>query len=289
MRARPGTAASLALILGAISAGCYATHHYSQIRERRDQGLATSLAASLSIVAGEVSIHPGAVGVLYDLRLRYCRSHFAPRVTRETEGGAGVLRAGLRRRHRSGETVTPRDERNEVDLALSPDVPVDLALDLGHVRSSIQLGGLHLARLSLASGTGRVTVAFDRPTEGDLTTFRVDGGAGLLRLRGLGNASPASLVLSAGSGTFDLDLGGAWRHDARVRIDVRLGDVILRLPGDLGVVVIPDGRDPGDLVLPGFTCDEQGAYRRPSRQEGAPQITVEIGPGLGLLEARIEG
>jgi len=47
---------------------------------------------------------------------------------------------------------------------------------------------------------------------------------------------------------------------------------------------------PAELVLPEFTRDERGAYRSPSYPEARHHVAIEIGQGLGRVEARwVEG
>ena len=43
---------------------------------------------------------------------------------------------------------------------------------------------------------------------------------------------------------------------------------------------------PAELVLPEFTRDEQGTYRSPSYPDARHHVAIEIGPGLGRVEAR---
>jgi len=126
---------SAGLLLGA----CYTTHHYGRVRETRDIAQMRSLTASLAVVAGEVRVRRAEPGVLYDLDLRYCRTHFAPKIKQEIAGEGARLDAGLRRRRRPGDDSPVRDERNEVFLALSADTPTDLSLNLGAGRDLADL------------------------------------------------------------------------------------------------------------------------------------------------------
>ena len=273
-----------ALLFGA----CYATHHYGRVRETRDAGSGRSLVASLAVVAGEVLVHRAEPGVLYDLDIRYCRTHFAPKIAQEIAGEGAHLKAGLKRRQRPGDTSPARDEHNKVTLALSAETPTDLALDLGVGRHLADLGGLRLRKLRITSGKGSMTVSFDRPLLTELEELRITGGPGRLILRRLGNASPQAMTLSVASGVFEIDLGGEWRRDADIDLQVALGDVSLRLPRALNVELHAPERDEGDLRLPEFLRDDAGVYRGPGYRRAGPRIAVHIADGLGFVEAVIE-
>ncbi|PYS97156.1 MAG: hypothetical protein DMF50_01690 [Acidobacteria bacterium] len=280
---RPAWPAAFVVVL--FLCACYTTHHYSELEEGLDAGSTTAFAASLQVVACDLAVHRAAPGRLYDLDLTYCRTHFAPRVIKAMEGSTAVLRIGLRRRER-GEAAPAGDERNALDVGLAPDHPLDLSLDLGAGRHTADLGGLMLSRLALATGAGTARVAFDDPLAGDLAAFTVSGGPGRLTIARLGNASPATFALLAGDGDFEIDLRGAWHGEAGIQVSVSLGDVTLLVPRTLGVQMSVRDGGPAELVLPEFTRDEQGTYRSPSYPDARHHVAIEIGPGLGRVEAR---
>jgi hypothetical protein len=128
-----------------------------------------------------------------------------------------------------------------------------------------------------------VAIDFDRPTADELRLFRATVGPGGLQVGGLGYASPDLMSLSAGGGEFAIDLGGPWDKDGVLHLDVRLGDVTLNAPGDLGLMVVVEGREPDDLILPDFVRDERGDFRSPGFEAAKRRITVRCGRGLGLL------
>jgi hypothetical protein len=278
-------AAAVALLLCGVTA-CYATHEYREIRERPAATDSTALPARVALTAGDLRLGRGERDALYDLRLRYCRSHFAPRLTHGLPG-APSLEVGLQRRRADAMAVPADDERNRLELGLNPDRTLDLRLDLGAGRHVASLGGLQLARLAVACGDGAVTLDFDEPTRGDLEQIAIDAGTGHLRLARLGNASPAAIVVRGGSGILELDLRGSWRRDATLQIGVRLGDVLLLVPRHLAVEVLAAGRDPADLALEGFVKDAEGRYLVPSAGDGARRVSVAVEPGIGLFEARV--
>ena len=281
---RPGIGQALlgAALAGAMLPGCYVTHSYDSVREAPAAGQIESLSVEVAVVAGEVRIGQADHDRLYALDLRYCESHFAPRISRIDSGGRTTVSVGLKRQ-RGAPPPPPGDERNHVDLDLNRETPLDLVLDLGAGRHHARLGGLRLRSLDLASGSGRVAIDFDRPTSDELRLFRATVGPGGLRVGGLGYASPDVVSLSAGNGQFWIDLSGPWDRDGLVQLDVALGDVTLIAPGDLGLMVAAEDREADDLVLPGFARDDSGGYLSPGFDTAKHRITVHSGRGLGTL------
>lgn len=287
MRSAPGASRlAAAAIVACATAACYATHEYREIRERPAASGAAVLPARVALTAGVLRIGRAERDALYDLRMRYCRSHFALRLAHGGEG-APSLEIGLSRRREDAFAIPADAERNRIDLGLSPDQAVDLRLDLGSGRQIARLGGLRIVRLEVACGEGDVSLDFEEPTQGDLERILVEAGTGALRLGRLGNGSPASIEVRGGNGPIEIDLRGAWRRDAVLGIAVRLGDVLLLVPRRLAVDLRAAGRDPADLRLAEFARDSAGRYLGPSAGGGARRLSIEVGPGIGLVEARL--
>ena len=279
-------ASAAAAVSGAlVAAGCYATHEYREIRERPAASGVAALPVRVALVSGDLHVGRAERDALYELKVRYCRSHFAPLLSHGTEGAP--LEIGLRRRPSDAPIVPAGDERNRIDLGLNPDRPVDLRLDLGAGRQVASLGGLQLAGLVVACGDGAVTVDFDEPTRGDLERIDIEAGTGGLRLLRIGNASPGGLVVRGGSGPIEIDLRGAWRRDASLQIGVTLGDVLLLVPGRLAVDLRATGRDPADLRLAGFSRDAEGRYLSPVAGRAERRLSIAVEPGIGSVEARL--
>ncbi|MFQ5877935.1 MAG: hypothetical protein ACE5JH_09655 [Acidobacteriota bacterium] len=280
-----GLLSAACCVVGA--AACYATHEYSDGRQSRAIGLGGSLSLRLEVAAGRSAIGHGDPDRLYDLRMRYCGNHFAPRLWRGADGDRVLFRAGLKRLRRSDDgTAPPGGERNDIDLLLGPAVPIDLSLELGEGRHVAELGGLRLTRLDVATDAGATTISFSEPLIGGLGVFTLSGGPGRLNVSGLGHAAPSHFTLDAGDGEFMIDLSGDWRGQPVLHIDVRLGDVTLMIPRALGVELTASRPDSGDLALAGFRL-ENGTYRKPGLDAALPTIAIRVGEGLGTVTARL--
>jgi hypothetical protein len=281
-----GAAAVLAAVL---SAGCYATHEYQEIRESpaAPASVPAALPVRIAMVAGELHLGRAAPDRLYDLKLKACRNHFLARVEHGTSA-APALEVGIRRRPGRDPGMPTDEERNVVDLALGQQTPVDLRLDLGAGHHEVELGGIRLAGLAVACGSGGLALGFGEPTLGDPEQIMLDAGTGTLVVRQLGNASPGFVAVRGGSGSIRLDLSGIWRRDAQIQLDVRLAEVLLDVPRALAVEIRAAGRDPADLVLPEFGRDAGGRFLSPGYAgESRRHLSIEVGPGIGRVEARL--
>jgi len=276
-------AAALAALL---AMSCYATHEYREMRETpaRPDPAPDPLPVRVAMVAGELHLGPAAADVLYDLRVRLCRDHFALRLSRGVPG-AEAIEVGIRRRPGKAPDVPVEEEKNSVELGLGAAVAADIRLDLAAGRHRASLGGLRIAGLRVSAGSGDLEIDFASPVRQSPAAMLIEAGTGPVRVTGLGNASPGRLTVHGGGGGLDLDLTGAWGQDAAIEIDVPLADVVVRFPPGLALAIRADGREPADLGLPGFTHQPDGLWLSPGFPGTSRRIDLRLQPGIGRLEA----
>jgi N-terminal domain of toast_rack, DUF2154/Cell wall-active antibiotics response 4TMS YvqF len=138
---------------------------------------AESVRANLRIALGELNVSGGA-DELMEADFAYNVAAWEPRVNYELGGDTGELNVeqqGL------GEGIPNRDVRNEWDLRLNDDVPMDLAVQMGGGVSNLDLDSLILTGLNLDLGAGATTVDLTGDWERDLSAV-VRGGAGEVTL-----------------------------------------------------------------------------------------------------------
>jgi hypothetical protein len=188
------------------------------------------LVVSVEYGAGRLQVRPGDAGLLYRANLRYDAAGLRPDV-RYDPGRLRVRLEGQTRRFRG------LRDGGRLDLALGPDTPMELDLQFGAVEADIELGGLPVRRLRLATGASDSKVRFSSPNPERCRRIDVDAGAASLQVRGLGNANAERFKFSGGVGDITLDFTGAWERNMTAEVSMGLGSLTLRIPEDLGVRV----------------------------------------------------
>lgn len=117
-----------------------------------------------------------------------------------------------------------RDFRNEWDLRLNNDVPMNLNLDMGAGTSDLQLAGLSLTGLDVSLGAGESTIDLSGGWASDLDAT-IDAGAGDISIR-LPRDVGVRVEVVAGLGTIDApgltQVGNVYTNDAYEASDVTL-------------------------------------------------------------------
>ena len=143
-------------------------------RESRTVDLenAQSVRAELMMGAGELNLTGGA-DALMEADFAYNVADWKPEVSYEVSGDAGELSV----EQGGGEGVTGGDARNEWDLRLNDDVPIDLEVEMGAGESDFDLDSLTLTGLDLQMGAGRTTVDLTGDYDRSIDA-RIQGGVG---------------------------------------------------------------------------------------------------------------
>jgi hypothetical protein len=233
-RLAAGALALAALVCLPLTAGSAQT--WRTLTSARQLHGESQLAVEVEYGAGRLRISPGAGGELYRLEMRYDEERFTP--VREWDAASGSLRLGLR--GRDGIRVS-RDRGGEeapyLDLGLSPDIPVALAVEAGAAESEVELGGLALRQLRYETGASATRLRFSRPNPVACEAMEVRVGAAQFEARQIANANCAQVRFEGGVGRVTLDFTGTWRRSMEADLEVGLGHLDLRLPRDVGVAV----------------------------------------------------
>jgi hypothetical protein len=196
-------------------------------RESRSVDLdnAQSVRAELKMGAGELNLTGGA-DALVEGDFAYNVADWKPEVNYDVTGDAGELSV----EQGSGEDVPVGGEvRNEWDLRLNDDVPIDLSVEMGAGESDLDLDSLTLTGLDLQMGAGKTTVDLTGDYDRDLSAT-IEGGVGEATVR-LPSAVGVKVNAEGGLGTINAQglqrEGDAYVNDAYGDSDVTL-DVDVR-------------------------------------------------------------
>jgi len=145
--------------------------------ERESQSIdlenAQSVRAKLRMGAGELNLTGGA-DALMEADFAYNVADWEPEVDYEVSGDTGELKV----EQGSGEDISIGGEaRNEWDLRLNDDVPIDLSVQMGAGESDLDLDSLTLTGLDLQMGAGATTVDLTGSYERDIAAT-IEGGVG---------------------------------------------------------------------------------------------------------------
>ncbi len=227
--------------------------------------------------AGRFSVGPAETGVLYHMQLEYDEDVFSP-LDEYQDGSLRIGTESLGRRFRLGND----QGASYMELELSRDVAIDLNMDFGAVKADIDLGGIPLTRLEIATGASQTLLDISEPNPETMSRASMDVGAAEFTVLNLGNLNTERIDIHAGVGKIELGFTGDWQQNARVSVDMGLGVVVLNFPRGLGVRVVMK-----DTFLTSF--DSEGLVKRGDTYESLDyedaeyQIDIDIDAAFGSV------
>ena len=278
MIVRSGGLLLLAALAGVAPAAAQTLRTLSSARQLHGE---TSLIVDVTYAVGELRLEPASAGDLYRMELRYDEEEFAP--LREYDPDAGVLRLGLRSLH--GHTSLHRGrlaETPSLDIALTPEVPLTLRLEVGAAQADVEFGGLELRRLAYKTGASESHVRFSRPNPVDCDALTFEVGAAEFTASGLGNANCRRMGFHGGVGDVTLDFGGEWRNSAEANVKIGIGELKLMVPRDLGVAITLN-RFLASFDHDGFT-KRGGVYYSDNYTSARYRLNLNVDAAFGGIE-----
>ncbi|HEV2147137.1 MAG TPA: toast rack family protein [Longimicrobiaceae bacterium] len=274
-------AAALAAITGCGSAAASDAQSWRTVTSSRQPSGERALDVQVEYGAGRLRVAPAERPVLYQFEMRYDEGQVSPLT--EYDRASGRLRVGMESRDRKrGIRMDRISDESRADLRLSRDVPLDLELKFGAGDADIDLGGLAVRKLRVATGASETVVAFGKPNRVAADEVRLEAGAAKFEARGLGNARADRFRFKGGVGETVLDFGGAWDRNATATISMGIGSLTLRFPRSLGVRVVKDSFltsfDATGMVKRG------GAYYSRNWETAQNRLTVEVDAALGSID-----
>lgn len=275
---RPALLALAALAVGAQSA---AAQTYQTITESRRVDAGKPLVVDVTFAAGRLILRPAQGKDMYRVGLKYIENVFDPTI--EYDPAAHSLDVKVEG-HGHTDLKNSDTWKQQLDLDLPRDVPLDLTMTFGAIKGDMDLGGLTLRSASIKTGASETSIRFSSPTRGSCNQLEFEVGAAQFEAEQLGNSGCRSVSLKGALGKMVLDFSGdaPWKGEMRVAVKVGLGDVTLRIPESVGIRLDATRFlatfDKAHLVKRG------SAYFSPNYDSASAKLLIDLDAALGNIE-----
>lgn len=180
------------------------------------------------------------------------------------------------------------DARWEINL--SPEVPIDLTIDVGSGSARLFLEDLDLSNLEIDGGSGSSDVTI--PASSSAYDVSIDGGSGSFDVE-VERGAEINATFNVGSGSWDVIIGS--NVEGEFDIDGGSGSTEIDVDGDVGVrVIVRDSgsgsvRVPNDFDLVDDMNDsdgDTGIWESDNYDSASHQIEISFDPGSGSFTVR---
>ncbi len=243
---------------------------------------ATRAEVRLRLFSDRLSAYPSAGEDLLKARFYYNVREWSPKVKQHTQDNVTkvAVNQGIGSQIQLGKS---EEYFNIWDVALAPDIPIDLGIDIGAGDARLDLGGLSLTNFGVTSGSADVILTFNTPNPEPLALLRLTSGTGKFVATGLGNANFDRLSVLGGAGTVDLDFNGAMQRSALAEIKAGAGRINIRVPATVGVRVKFSSTPISAVDTLGFREQADNIYVNVAYGQALLTLTIDITAGIGVV------
>ena len=204
---------AVGIMLNACTINRFRVGSLETITETIELGEADTLRADIRMGVGEIEITGGAED-LVQAEFNFNVDELEPNFSFDDSGSKGELLI----EHKDTEDFPVGDYddvRSEWILQFADDIPVDMRLTLGAAKSSLDFQGMALTNLNIEMGAGDAEIW-------------------------LGNNDLRELDIEMGAGELTIDLTGNWNQDLSGEITAGVGNLVVLLPNDVGILLNVD-------------------------------------------------
>jgi hypothetical protein len=206
-KSKAGAPLAATVVLALISAGCMVVSNNPATAENESRTVelkgARSVQVNVEMGAGELKMRGGAAPLM-DADFRYSRAEWKPEVKYDVSGGRGTLIVRQHDNHTIGS-----NNKNEWELRLNEDVPMDVSVKMGAGQSILDLGNVSLHSLNVEMGVGELKLNLTGHPRNNVDV-RVNGGVGEATLR---LPRRARLEVEAHGGIGEISASGFTKRD----------------------------------------------------------------------------
>lgn len=181
-----------------------------------------------------------------------------------------------------------RDARWEIGL--SPEVPLDLYVDVGSGSVALYLMDLELTSFEIDGGSGSSTLAL--PASPSEYSAVINGGSGSFDIE-IADSAKINFAIDVGSGSFNILIGDTANIEAQ--IDGGSGSLTINVPNNIGVRIVIRDSGSGSVHIPGnYTVVDDlgeddrdiGIWESAGYDDAAHRVEITFDPGSGSFTLR---
>lgn len=277
------------ILVTLVGAGCEVenlrTPEMAAINKNQPINKEKAFKADINLSIGSVEISgSNDPASLYSLDLDYDKANSTPDISYSAASGGeeGHLFFVLRDAAKGGIRTGRQDTKLRINITNL--IPLDLKLSTGVGESRLNLSGGRLNRLDFQSGVGSTKISSYDPNQAACESIHIKNGVGEMDAVGLGNMNFRTFEFEGGVGEAKMDFTGEWKSDADIKIQVGVGAVTLKMPGNVGVRVEASKSPLSGLHLDRFNKVDNLYY---SDNYDAAKIRIFIHIVAGIGECRI--
>lgn len=175
-----------------------------------------------------------------------------------------------------------------INFFMPKKISTDLKLDFGLGKVDLDFSGLRVTGLVMDCGFSDVNMRSEKPNIVKCDNISISTGVSDFNSSSLGNFNASKYYFDVGAGSAQIDMSGSANRDTKVKIDVTLGSLELKLPANTNIDLIIDQNLLSSINIRDLLSDGEGKYKSKEIQKRWPSMQLEISVGVGSADIYLE-
>ena len=180
------------------------------------------------------------------------------------------------------------NDNYKIKFEMPTKMSTDMYLDFGLGKADLDLTGTRISQLIIDCGLSDVTLVNTKPNIISCDKVQISTGMTDFNSTGLGNFNASNYIFDVGVGSAEIDMSGSANKDSKLKIDVTVGSLELKLPTNTNIELTVNKNMLSSVNVKGLISSGDGRYNSRKNQKRWSTMKAEVSVGLGSVDIIVD-
>ena len=180
------------------------------------------------------------------------------------------------------------NDNYKINFQMPTKMSTDMNLNFGLGKVDLDFSGLRISQLVMDCGLSDVTLVNTKSNIINCEKVHISTGIADFNSLGLGNFNASNYIFDVGVGSAEVDMSGSANKNSRLKIDVTVGSLELKLPTNTNIELIINKNMLSSVNVKGLISSGEGKYSSRETQKRWATMKAEVSVGVGSVDIFVD-
>ena len=180
------------------------------------------------------------------------------------------------------------NDNYKINFQMPTKMSTDMNLNFGLGKVDLDFSGLRISQLVMDCGLSDVTLVNTKSNIINCEKVHISTGIADFNSLGLGNFNASNYIFDVGVGSAEVDMSGSANKNSRLKIDVTVGSLELKLPTNTNIELIINKNMLSSVNVKGLISSGEGKYSSRDTQKRWATMKAEVSVGVGSVDIFVD-
>jgi len=180
------------------------------------------------------------------------------------------------------------NDNYKINFQMPTKMSTDMNLNFGLGKVDLDFSGLRISQLVMDCGLSDVTLVNTKSNIINCEKVHISTGIADFNSLGLGNFNASNYIFDVGMGSAEVDMSGSANNNSRLKIDVTVGSLELKLPTNTNIELIINKNMLSSVNVKGLISSGEGKYSSRETQKRWATMKAEVSVGVGSVDIFVD-